>query len=245
VINMSSFPIWLDILCSVSLVLGALCAVAILIDVLSRPQKMAIMNVVWPVCALFGSLFLIWLYFHYGRGIIKSSSSPKRQADKPKTPPYAISVATGTLHCGSGCAIGDVAAEWLAFLVPSVAVAFGWHSLFSERTYAVWALDFVMAFVLGIVFQYFAIVPMRKLSPGQGILAAIKADAFSLIAWQLGMYCLMAAFQFVVFRDFFGGPAPVDSVEFWAAMQVAMMGGFCTSYPMNWWLIRSGFKERM
>jgi hypothetical protein len=31
--------------------------------------------------------------------------------------------------------------------------------------YAVWMLDFVFAYVLGIVFQYYAIVPMRGLSP--------------------------------------------------------------------------------
>jgi len=34
-------------------------------------------------------------------------------------------------------------------------------------------------------------------------------------------------------------------VEFWGAMQLAMIAGFVTSYPMNWWLIRVGIKERM
>ena len=28
-------------------------------------------------------------------------------------------------------------------------------------------------------------------------------------------------------------------------MQIAMMAGFVTSYPVNWWLINSGLKERM
>jgi hypothetical protein len=32
---------------------------------------------------------------------------------------------------------------------------------FAEKMYAVWVLDFVFAYVLGIVFQYYAIVPMR------------------------------------------------------------------------------------
>jgi len=53
--------------------------------------------------------------------------------------------------------------------------------------YAVWLLDFVFAFSLGILFQYFAIVPMRNLSPGEGIIAAIKTDTLSLVAWQAGM----------------------------------------------------------
>ena len=34
-------------------------------------------------------------------------------------------------------------------------------------------------------------------------------------------------------------------VEFWFMMQIAMMFGFMTSYPVNWWLIRQGVKEAM
>ncbi len=52
-----------------------------------------------------------------------------------------------------------------------VAIWSGWHSFFDEKTFAVWVLDFVP----DIVFQYFAIVPMRGLSPGKGIIAALKA----------------------------------------------------------------------
>jgi hypothetical protein len=28
-------------------------------------------------------------------------------------------------------------------------------------------------------------------------------------------------------------------------MQIAMLCGFVTSYPVNWWLVRSGIKEAM
>jgi len=28
-------------------------------------------------------------------------------------------------------------------------------------------------------------------------------------------------------------------------MQIAMIVGYATVYPMNWWLIKSGFKEAM
>ena len=159
--------------------------------------------------------------------------------------PFAVMVGKGALHCGSGCMLGDVAAEWLAFLVPGVAVWFGWHSLFAEKMYAVWVLDFVFAYVLGIVFQYYAIVPMRGLSPGEGILAALKADTASLIAWQVGMYGFMAFVQFYLFPHLAGHRAPVNSAEFWFAMQLAMIAGFVTSYPVNWWLISAGIKEKM
>lgn len=243
---MPSFPAWLNTVCGVSLIAGALCATVLCADVQRRPQKMAIMNIVWPVCALFGSVLTVWLYWRFGRAAAKGTLHSALAYGTPAhKPPIAVQVATATLHCGSGCTLGDVLAEWLAFYFPGIAIAFGWHSLFDEKTYAVWILDFLIAFVLGVAFQYFAITSMRKLAPAQGIVAALKADALSLIAWQIGMYCLMAILQFVLFKHRFGGLAPVDSVEFWAAMQLAMIGGFVSSYPMNWWLLRSGLKEPM
>jgi uncharacterized protein DUF4396 len=51
--------------------------------------------------------------------------------------------------------------------------------------------------------------------------------------------------HFLTFREAFGVSLEIDTVEFWFMMQIAMMVGFMTSYPVNWWLIRSGLKERM
>lgn len=86
---------------------------------------------------------------------------------------------------------------------------------------------------------------MRGLSVSPGIVAAVKADVASITAWQVGTYGLMAIIQFLCFKPAFGGVAPVASPEFWFAMQIAMLGGYVTSYPVNWWLIRSGVKEKM
>ena len=94
-------------------------------------------------------------------------------------------------------------------------------------------------------FQYFAIVPMRDLDLGEGIAAAIKADALSLASWQIGMYGFMIFAQLYWFARLFGLRAEVNSVEFWFAMQLAMIAGFLTAYPVNWWLIRSAIKEKM
>lgn len=154
-------------------------------------------------------------------------------------------VGKGASHCGAGCTLGDLIAEWLAFSVPVIAVRFGYGSLFSDKIFAIWILDFILAFGIGVAFQYFTIVPMRDLSPGQGLIAAFKADIASISAWQVGMYGLMAVIQFAWFRPAYGGTDEVATPEFWFAMQVAMLGGFVTSYPVNWWLIRTGLKERM
>jgi hypothetical protein len=78
-----------------------------------------------------------------------------------------------------------------------------------------------------------------------GVRAALKADALSLTAWQIGMYGFMAFASLYCFRHVFGVRLEVDSVEFWIMMQIAMLCGFLTSYPVNWWLLRSGIKEMM
>ena len=111
--------------------------------------------------------------------------------------------------------------------------------------FAVWVLDFLFAFAFGIVFQYYSVAPMRGLSLRDGIIAAFKADTLSLTAWQVGMYGFMAIATFLIFRPLFGVMLQADSVEFWFMMQIAMLFGFATAYPVNWWLVRAGVKEEM
>ena len=232
-------PEWLHVLAIVFLLLGFASAIVVAVDVMRNPQHMGIMNIVWPVTALFGTVATLWFYFRHGR----AARRPMRRAGD--RPPFPISVATGTTHCGAGCALGDIVAEWLAFLVPGVAVWFGWHTIFADKMFAVWVLDYLLAFGLGIAFQYFAIAPMRGLALGDGLRAAVKADFFSLTAWQVGMYGFMAIAQFYLGPRLAGARFEVDTPEFWFMMQIAMIAGFATSYPVNWWLIRSGVKERM
>jgi hypothetical protein len=247
-------PSWLHVLSIAFLVLGAACAVVIAADVVRHPQRMAIMDVVWPVTALFGTAATAWMYFRYGRLAAKQPEPAAHDDGKDEDGkdedghgklPFPVMVAKGALHCGSGCCIGDICAEWLAFLVPAVAVWFGWQHLFHEKMFAVWIVDFIFAFVLGVAFQYFTIVPMRHLGKLEGIWQAVKADALSLTAWQVGMYGFMAVAKFWLFGTLLGAPLEVDSPEFWFMMQVAMACGFATSYPVNWWLLKAGIKEKM
>ena len=242
-------PNWLHLLSIAALVLGFACAGVIIVDEVRRPQQMWVMNVVWPVVALFGTALTIWAYFRYGRLATKEAVQKAREEgldppNKTQTP-FPVMVGKSTSHCGSGCTLGDICAEWLAFAFPIVAVWFGWHSLFSEKMFAVWVLDFIFAFLFGIAFQYFTIVPMRHLKVAEGLWEAVKADTLSLTAWQVGMYGFMAFASLHLFGQVLGVRLDVDSFEFWFMMQIAMVCGFLTSYPVNWWLLRSGIKEKM
>jgi hypothetical protein len=185
-------------------------------------------------------------YVAYGRSVSHPRSGAKHgEHDMGEKPPFPVLVAKGASHCGAGCTLGDIIAEWLAFAVPEIAVVFGWKSLFGEKIFAVWVLDYVLAFLLGIAFQYFTIKPMRNLSVGEGLAAALKADFATITARQIGMYGFMAFAQFVWFTRAFGGQAEVETPEFWFVMQIAMLCGFVTSYPVNWILLKIGVKEEM
>jgi hypothetical protein len=232
----AEIPSWLYAVSIVALGIAGACAVAIIFDILiGHKQHMWIMNLVWPITAMWAGPIALWAYFKFGR---LSTHQAMRAAmehgegSPAKKKPFSISVGLGTTHCGAGCYLGDIIAEWFVFFFPL--------SLLGQKVFATWALDYALAFLFGIGFQYFTIKPMKKLSAGKGLMAALKADALSLTAWQLGMYGWMAVVIFAVF-----GEIPKTNPTFWFMMQIAMLAGFITSYPANWWLLKRGIKERM
>ncbi|MDQ6925128.1 MAG: DUF4396 domain-containing protein [Candidatus Eremiobacteraeota bacterium] len=224
-------PVWLNLLAWVSLGVAFACAAAMLIDLLRHPQKMTIMNWVWPITALYAGPMAVWAYRKYGRAA--SQASAEHDGGPKKKKPFWAAVLIGVTHCGAGCTLGDIIAEFAIFFT---GISLAGSVLLTE-----FAGDYVLAYAIGIVFQYFAIVPMRGLSPGPGIWAAMKADTLSLTAFEVGLFGWMAASYFV----FFHPHLKPDQPTYWFMMQIGMLVGFATSYPMNWWLIRTGIKERM
>ena len=231
-------PEWLLILANASLLIAALCGLVILIDILrGYRQHMWIMNIVWPITAFYSGPIGLFAYFKVGRlSTHQAMQEANRQGITPpaKAKPFWQSVGLAASHCGGGCTLGDLLAE-------GVLLPFLPFTLFGHRIFAAWTVDFVLAFLFGIVFQYFTIKPMKKLTPSQGLLAALKADSLSLISWQVGMYGWMAIATFLIFGHELDSSSPV----FWFMMQIAMLAGFATSYPTNWWLVRAGIKEKM
>lgn len=254
VLHLADLPTWLVVLAWVSLSLGVLCSVFVIVDVTRHPQPMKVMNVVWPVCALFGSVIWTAAYLWWGR----AANAPSTMKDMPsmhmrpalglcgKPHSMPVSVFIGTSHCGGGCTLADLIVEWSVFAFPSLAVIGGWHWLFSDSLFATWVIAYFVALAIGITFQFAAIAPMNpQRSTGANIRAAAKADILSLTAWQVGMYGITAITQLWLFPTWLGGQVAVDTPVFWFVMQIAMVAGFCTAYPINWWLIKSGIKERM
>lgn len=78
-------PDWLHVLSIVSLVLGFASVGIIAVNEFRHPQHMWIMNVVWPVVALFGLAITLWGYFTYGR--LATYAAAEEAKNKGEDPP--------------------------------------------------------------------------------------------------------------------------------------------------------------
>ncbi len=234
----------LQTIASISLGLAFASSLVIVIDEIRHPQKMGIMNVVWPVTALYFSVFAVWAYFAKGRN---SASEPMqntahegmtkhrgKEDERVRQEPTLSQTALAASHCGAGCVLADIVTDFAVYLAGA--------TLFGVALYASFLWDFVAAWLLGVVFQYFTIKPMRKLSVVGGIWAAVKADTLSILSFQIGMYACMALVHFKLFPQSHLHPSEPG---YWLMMQVAMICGFVTALPMNWLLVSIGLKEAM
>lgn len=225
------------------LVLSLVSVVAIAVSCARRPQHMAVMSVTWPLTALYFGPVAWWLYAAFGR-------TPTRDAQGEHTHHHhhqghehhheghhgdgasLKSTFVSTTHCGGGCAIGDLVGETLAAIL-----AVHW---FGSATLGAWGTDLVLAFLAGILFQYASIKPMSPdMSAGQALMAAIKADTLSILAFEVGMFAVMGL------RLALAPDLSISEPTFWIWMQAAMLAGFATSMPANWLLVRAGLKHAM
>jgi hypothetical protein len=234
----------LDTIAWISLAVAFSCAIIIAVDEVRHPQKMWIMNIVWPVTSLYFNVFALWAYFVRGRQMTKDAMQrmskeemEQRREQKKKQArrsPTWSQTALSDSHCGAGCVLADIGTEFALFGIGA--------TFLGTALYASYLWDFIAAWSLGVVFQYFIIKPMRNLSVGGGIWAAIKADTLSIATFQVGMYGFMALVHFKLF------PSPhlhPNEAGFWLMMQIAMICGFVTSLPINWLLVKIGWKEVM
>lgn len=237
----------LHLLSWIFVVLGVVSCLWIALDLPRRqPQPMAVMKLVWPINALWGGPLMLWAYHAIGRMPARNAGNAMRTMNMPNMGmknmamssgsepkrPFWQSIVSATLHCGSGCTVADLIGPFL-FRVMMFAVL-------GSVVFGEWTLDYILALIIGVIFQYAALSPMLGQSGLPVWWRALKVDFLSLTAWQVGMYGWMALVIFVWF-----GRIEPSHIEFWFLMQLAMACGFLTSYPMNWLLVRLGIKTAM
>ncbi|MFL5914949.1 MAG: DUF4396 domain-containing protein [Gaiellaceae bacterium] len=232
-------PHWFELVAWAGLALGFASALVIAVDIalLGNRQHMAIMNLVFPLTALYMGPVAVWAYFTRGRRMshrqMRMSTAPMTNAPEPRDSWWQVSLSDS--HCGAGCALGDVGGEWIVW-------AIGWMIGSTATLGPEYILDLPLAWTFGILFQYFVIAPLR----GQvGDLAplgdAIKSDTLSVLSFEVGLFGWMALSHYVIWQP----EPPIDSSSHWFMMQIGMTLGFLTSWPVNRWLLLKGVKEPM
>lgn len=222
-------PDWLQTLAAIYVPLSIASAALVLADIflLGRRQHMAVMDAVWPLTMLYWGPAGLLFYGWFGQAVPQHGGGHGEHGGRPMWQ----ATFNGATHCGAGCALGDFLGDWIAF-----ATGF---TLFGSALGGNYLLAFVLAYLFGIAFQYFAVAPMRGLGLRDGLLAAVKTDTLSLLAYEVGMFAFMGV------RAWLYPSLPPTTWSYWLLMQVAMVLGFATTYPVNWWLISRGTKERM
>jgi hypothetical protein len=196
------------------------------------------------VTALYFSIFGLWAYLRFGRTTERDSAMTSaedqptsrggRTQDGTKRDPTWRQTALADSHCGAGCTIADLLTEFSIFWLGL--------TILGSELYASFLWDFIAAWSIGILFQYFTIKPMRDRTVLRGIWAAAKADTLSILAFQVGMYAWMALVYFKLFPNPHLHP---KAAGYWLMMQVAMICGFATAFPVNRQLIKMRWKEAM
>jgi hypothetical protein len=113
---MPPYPDWLRILSWAYLSVSFVYAAIIIGDELRRPQKMMIMNFVWPITALYLGPAALWGYLKSGSKMAEHHR-PQLQGEI-LAEPNALTreqVTLATTQCEAGCASGDIVSEWLVF----------------------------------------------------------------------------------------------------------------------------------
>ena len=102
---------WVHTVALVSLLLAAGCTLVIVIDIVVHPQRMWVMNIVWPLTALYAGPLALWAYCRIGLPSTRENAKKTQERGEKmstKKKPFWQSAAVATTHCGSGCALGAI-----------------------------------------------------------------------------------------------------------------------------------------
>jgi hypothetical protein len=126
---------------------------------------------------------------------------------------------TATLHCLTGCGIGEV-------LGLVIATWLGWGAVASI------ALAVVLAFVFGYAL---AMRPLLAsgLTLGQAVRLALAADTISIVVMEIIDNAMMLAIPGAM-------DAHIDDPFFWGSLFLSLALAFVVTFPINRWLISRG-----
>ena len=152
----ADIPYSLTLVAEIYIAMCLLCFLYILIEQRREPAPMMrVMLWVWPITMLWAGPLGIWAYrINQKRTMMRmthhhpADQPAMRMSGMTALPSRRLpwqSVMVGTLHCGAGCTLADLAGPWLFRLAP--------FALFGSVDYGEWTLEYLMAHIAGIAFQ--------------------------------------------------------------------------------------------
>ncbi len=227
--DMGATPGWLTAISWVFVTLAVVSAAAVVYDLYGRGyrQRSRPMELVWPLAALATGPLALTLYYRFGR---PRSEKWQREQDTSDEGGLTATAATGNLPGGVASAVAHVIG------VPLV-VASG-LTIAGLDLWAMIAVITVVATALLFAWEYFvSTVPKRGLTSRQGLTVALLVAFVTVLAFDVGMLGWMLLLAFGV--EFM--PPPSD-IAFVFLMQIGVILGFLTGYPMVAWLLSRGTK---
>jgi hypothetical protein len=216
------FPAWVTPVSWFFVGLGVISAAVVLLQIITRgrhqrKQDLA-MNVVWPVAALFLGPVAIWAYNRGGM------TDPARPNSGPSDHGEAAQTIAGGAPGGAAATVGH-------FIGVPLVVASGLTIAGTN----LWVLIIVIAaLAIGLLFdfEYVAVsgTPRRVGKRNVGVM--LITATLTVLAFDIGMGGWMLLMHFGNFM-----PSPTD-VRFFFLMQVGLVLGLVTAYPMVKALLR-------
>lgn len=156
------------------------------------------------------------LHDHHGHGMRGGAPSPAGHLAHNSLSALAWSA---TLHCLTGCAIGEV-------LGMVIGTALGWGNLETI------ALAVVLAFVFGYALTMRPLLVSGMALP-QAAKLALAADTASITVMEIVDNAIMLVVPGAM-------DAPLDSLLFWGSLAIALALAAAAAFPVNRWLIARG-----
>lgn len=182
----------------------------------------------WPIIVLFFSAIGLTLYWEVNRPphIGQEQGEQARRHYAEYVARTHRKVIGSVIHCVGGDGLGIVTAMVIARLV---GMSF-WQEFWFE---------YAVGFAFGwFIFQYKAMSGMTN-SVLKTLWMGGRAEFFSMMTVMAGMGLVMA---FITPLAVGQQPKP-DTFAFWGFSMLGLLVGFIATYPMNWLLVRLGWKH--
>ena len=214
---------------------GAIAAAWVLYDSFTANRNVApALKAAWPIIVVFFSVIGLALYFlscrpkHIGSVRKQSRNEESKQAHHEFVADTWKKVVGSDIHCVGGDGLGIVSAMVMTRLLG----------------FSFWA-EFWTEYAVGFAFGWILLQAPAMHHMGHSWPASIwkggRAEFFSMITVMLGMGLVMRFLTPIIVGS---APRP-DTAAFWGIAALGLLVGFIFTYPMNWWLVKIGWKHGM